>query len=246
MKAFFRLVLLALTLIIVAMISALTAMRFAIHGTEVSIPRFIGMSPAEAERTAANLGLTIMVERQYYSPDIAEGKIMSQLPPPETKVRRGWQVRVAQSLGAQRVAIPDVQGESVRAANLNIQRRGLEIGAMAYLPTRDEVFGQVLSQSPPPYAGFVSAPRISLLISATAPPQGYVMPSFLGQPLGSVNRTLLDAGFRVGNVSIVAATDTTSPQATPPQPNPASIITSQNPPAGQKVYAGATINFEVR
>jgi eukaryotic-like serine/threonine-protein kinase len=245
MKAFFRLVLLALTLIIVAMISALTAMRFAIHGTEVSVPRFIGMSPVEAERAAANLGLSVMVERQYYSPDIAEGKIMSQMPPPETKVRRGWQVRVAQSLGAQRVAIPDVQGESVRAANLNIQRRGLEIGAMAYLPTPGVAFGQVLSQSPPPYAGFVSAPRISLLVSATAPPEGYVMPSFVGQPLGTVNRVLLDAGFRAGNVSVVA-TDTTNPSAGPPQANPASIITAQNPPAGQKVYAGATINFEVR
>jgi hypothetical protein len=32
----------------------------------------------------------------------------------------------------------------------------------------------------------------------------------------------------------------------PAQPSPASIIVSQGPPAGQKVLAGAAVNFEVR
>ncbi len=53
---------------------------------------------------------------------------MTQVPPPGTKVRRGWSIRVAQSLGPQRVAIPDVTGGSERVAELNIRRRGLESG----------------------------------------------------------------------------------------------------------------------
>jgi hypothetical protein len=80
------------------------------------------------------------------------------------------------------------------------------------------------------------------------------MPSFLGQPLGSVNLALLDAGFHVGNVSaMLSVPDTTqgvinlsAQSLTPPQPSPASIIVSQNPAPGQKVNAGATVNFEVR
>jgi hypothetical protein len=36
MKSFFRLILLALVLLVVALISALTAMRLAIHGHEVA------------------------------------------------------------------------------------------------------------------------------------------------------------------------------------------------------------------
>ena len=38
MKSAVRFVLLALVLLIVAMLSALTAMRFAIHGQEVTVP----------------------------------------------------------------------------------------------------------------------------------------------------------------------------------------------------------------
>src|ERR1035437_9629613 len=108
MKTLFRFVMLALVLVGVALVSALTAMRFAIHGQEVQVPAIIGLTPSDAERAVAGLGLQIEVERQYYSPRIPEGRIMTQLPLPGMKVRRGWQLHVAQSLGPQRVAIPDV------------------------------------------------------------------------------------------------------------------------------------------
>src|SRR5579859_6625742 len=204
MKSAFRFALLALVLVIVAMVSALTAMRFAIHGQEVAVPAIVGLAPAEAERAVAGLGLQISIERQYYSPQIPEGRIMSQLPLPGTKVRRGWQLRVAQSLGPTRVAIPDVTGESEHAAELNIRRRGLDVASLAEVEDAEVPADQVLAQSPPANASQVAAPKISLLITAAGEPQAYVMPSFLGQPLGSANRTLTDSGFKLGNVSVAA------------------------------------------
>jgi eukaryotic-like serine/threonine-protein kinase len=251
MKTFIRLTLVALGLLLVAITSALLAMRIAVHTSEVTVPRIVGLTPAEAERTAAVLGLSVMIERQYYSADVAEGKIMMQVPDAGTKVRRGWQVRASQSLGPQRVSIPDVLGESARAADLNIRRRGLDIGGMAYVQTPGAAADQVLAQSPPPNASSVSVPRISLLVSSGAPAQAFVMPSFLGQPLGSVNLLLLDAGFHVGNVTVAApaaadASGVLSNSGNPPQPSPASIIVSQTPAPGQRVLAGATVNFEVR
>src|ERR1700684_86001 len=102
---------LALVLVTVALVSALTAMRFAIHGQEVVVPTLGGLSPTEAERAVSGPGLLVQIERQYYSPQIPEGRIMSQLPLPGTKVRRGWQVRVAQSLGPLGGGVPDVCGE---------------------------------------------------------------------------------------------------------------------------------------
>jgi len=247
-------------LVIVAMVSALTAMRFAIHGQEVAVPPLVGLAPAEAERAVSGLGLQISIERQYYSPQIPEGRIMSQLPLPGTKVRRGWQVRVAQSLGPTRVAIPDVTGQSEHAAELNIRRRGLDVASMAEVQAAGIPADQVLAQSPPANATQVLAPKISLLVTTAAEPQAFVMPSFVGQPLGSANRTLQDSGFRLGNVSVaapvVAPADAANPAATPvaqpvptappAQPSPASIIVSQAPAAGQKVVAGTAVSFEVR
>ena len=257
---------LALVLVIVAMVSALTAMRFAIHGQEVAVPPLVGLAPAEAERAAAGLGLQISIERQYYSPQIPEGRIMSQLPLPGTKVRRGWQVRVAQSLGKMRVTIPDVTGQSEHAAELNIRRRGLDVDSMAEVQAPGIPADQVLAQSPTAKETQVAAPKISFLVSAAPEPPAFVMPSFVGQPLGSASRSLQDAGFRLGNVNVVvpanpdaqdAASTAASPAApmpaapqaqpvAPAQPSPASIIVTQVPVAGQKVFAGAAVNFDVR
>jgi beta-lactam-binding protein with PASTA domain len=261
MKSVLRFALLALVLVIVAMVSALTAMRFAIHGQEVAVPPLVGLAPEDAERAIAGLGLQMSIERQYYSPQIAEGRIMSQLPLPGTKVRHGWQVRVAQSLGPVRVAIPDVTGQSEHAAELNIRRRGLELTSRAEVQTAGIPADQVLAQSPPANATQVAEPNISLLVTAAAEPQAFVMPSFIGQPLGSVSRTLQDAGFRLGNVSVavpapvptldaagnpVAAPVPIVPAAPPAQPSPASIIVSQAPGAGNRVVAGTVVSFEVR
>ncbi|MGA9414105.1 MAG: PASTA domain-containing protein, partial [Terriglobales bacterium] len=217
MRQFFRMLLLALVLMTVALISALTAMQMAIHGREVAIPKLVGMSPVEAERAGSALGLQVVVERQFYSPEIPEGKIMTQMPPPGTKVRRGWSVRVAQSLGPQRVAIPDVTGGSERVAELNILRRGLSLGSIAHVNLPDVPLDQVISQSPPPNASGVAAPKISLLISDGPAPAIYVMPNLTGQPLGSAMLTLQDAGIKVGKVSTLppAAAMPGVPQAAP-------------------------------
>ena len=242
---------LALVLIAVALVSALTAMRFAIHGQEVQVPALVGMTPAEAERTLTSMGLMLEVERQYYSPQIAEGRIMSQLPMPGIKVRRGWQVRVAESMGPQRVAIPDVTKESERAAELNIRRRGLDLASVAEMPLAGAPADQVLAQSPPANANQLAAPRINLLLSVAGDEPSYVMPNFVGQPLGTVSRALQDAGFQLGNVSMApggngAAGNAPANFSAPPQPSPASVVVAQTPAAGQKVVAGATISLQVR
>jgi beta-lactam-binding protein with PASTA domain len=247
MRQFFRILLLALVLLTVALVSALTAMRFAIHGREVTIPKLVGMSPLEAERASTASGLQLVVERQFFSPDIPEGKIMTQIPPPGTKVRRGWSIRVAQSLGAQRVTIPDVTGGSERIAELNIRRRGLSLGSIAHVNLRDLSGDKVASQSPPANASRVSAPKINLLVSDGPEPSTYVMPSLIGQPLGSATLTLQDAGMKLGKV-IALPPQSSTPGGGPPvsEPGAASMIFSQNPLPGQKVAAGSAVTLEVR
>ncbi len=223
MRRFFSILLLTLVLMTVALISALTAMRLAIHGREVTIPKVMGMSPLEAERAGSASGLQVIVEREFYSADVPEGRIVTQMPPPGTKVRRGWSIRVARSLGPQRVSIPDVSGESERAAELNIRRRGLALGSVAQISfsadspnaSPNSLPDQVVSQSPPANASGVSAPKINLLVSGGSDPAAYVMPNLTGQPLGSATLALQDAGMRVGKVSVVPAPGVGATQAAP-------------------------------
>jgi len=228
MRSVFRLLWMVSVLVIVALLSALTAMRLAIHGREVTVPDMQGKTPAEARRMAESSGLEADVEREYYSPAIPEGKVLSQMPAAGSTVRRGWQVRLALSLGPQRVVIPQVVGESDRAAAITIAQRGLNLGGAASLEIPNSAPGQVIAQNPQPNATNASAPKISLLVSQAPAPQSFVMPSFVGQPLGSVTLALKDAGFTVGKVTVAPvenapeATNATSVPAAPaPAPPPA-------------------------
>ena len=253
MKAFFRFVLLGLVLVFVALVSALTAMRLAIHGSEVAVPDLVNRAPAEAKRMAEGRGLEVTVERQYYSPTIPEGRVVSQSPAAGTHVRRGWQVRVAASLGPQRAEIPNVVGESERAAEINIRRRGLDVSEVARLAIPDSLpapaiaVDQVISQSPPAKASGISAPKINLLVRAAPPPGAFVMPSFVGQPLGGVTSILQGAGMRLGGVTVAAPpADGLAPAAAVPTPSPSSVIVSQTPLPGEKILEGGAVNFVVR
>ena len=66
MRRFFQMLLVSLVLLTVALVSALTAMRFAIHGREVTIPKLVGMTPLEAERA---IGQHFEVSETLASPD---------------------------------------------------------------------------------------------------------------------------------------------------------------------------------
>jgi len=234
MKRFVQLVLLALVLVAVAMISALTAMRLAIHGRQVRVPNIVGMTAVEARKTAASSGLLLDREGGFYSRDVPGGRVLSQIPAAGTLVRRGWRVRVAESLGPQRTAVPDLLGESRRAAEINITRRGLDVGTAAVAHIPDQPPDQVVAQSPPPNAQGAASPKINLLVTAPAEPAALIMPSFVGHPLADAARSTQDAGLRVAVVNNVPAPTL-----------PAGTVLKQSPGAGQKVTPGTAVTFDV-
>jgi eukaryotic-like serine/threonine-protein kinase len=274
MRRVFRLLWTASVLIIVALISAVTAMQFAIHVREVTVPDLRGKTPAEAQWAAEQSGLEVQTERQYYSATVAEGKILSQMPPAGTLVRRGWEIRLALSLGPQRVAIPEVVGDSDRAAAINIAQRNLNLGEIASVQLTGTPARQVIAQDPPPKATDVAAPKISLLVAQDPVPQTFVMPSFVGQTLANATAALNSAGFIIGKVAMAppapplapnnavnsqpaaaigGPTQTTTSQPAQPQavlppdsPTATSVVVSQDPAAGAKVSAGSAISFIVR
>jgi eukaryotic-like serine/threonine-protein kinase len=256
MRKLLRYFLLALVLVIVALLSALTAMRLAIHGREVSVPDLRGRTPTESRRIADDAGLAIAVERSYYSATVPEGKVLSQVPAPRSVVRRGWEVRLALSLGPQRVTIPQLTGSSERAASLTLAQRGIEVESVARASIPGAPANQVVAQDPPANSTNVSSPKVSILVGQGDPPAVFVMPSFVGQALGTVTNTLHDEGFSIGRVTMaLVSPPQTAAQPVeesapgpliPSSPSAASIIVGQEPSPGARVVAGAAINFVVK
>src|SRR5262249_31997140 len=138
-----------------------------------------------------------------------------------------------------------------------LAQRGIEIESTAHLAVPGAEPGQVVGQNPPANSTDVAAPKVSLLVADQPSPQAFVMPSFIGQPLGTVTNSLRDAGFALGKVTVAEANSVplANPTPEPPAqaiapppstPSPASIIVAQEPAPGNKILAGSAINFVVK
>ncbi len=135
----------------------------------------------------SGLGLNLNVDNRYYSGDVAAGHILTQSPAPGTVVRREWQVRVSESLGPQKVDVPETVGHEERVAELELRRAGLEVGTVARLPYPNAAEGTVIAQDPPAHAQDIAKPTVNLLVAAPDDEtvNGYVMPDLTGLPVVS-------------------------------------------------------------
>lgn len=244
---FFRVASLLLLLVAVALLAAITTMHFAIHGAEVQVPSLKGMTISEARSVTSGLGLNLNVDNRYYSGDVAAGHILTQTPTPGAVVRREWHVRVSESLGPQKVDVPNTVGLQERVAELQLRRAGLEVGPTVHFPSATVAEGTVLAQDPPAHALDIAQPTVSLLV-ATADNEkldGYVMPNLVGMPVLSAQMQLSKVGIKTtppvyNSVPVAPVGSGDTPPVVPVKPG--SVI-EQFPPAGTRVDQSTTVKL---
>ena len=246
---FFQIASLVLLLVAVALLAAITTMHFAIHGAEVQVPALTGMTVADARSQTAGLGLNLDVDNRYYSADVAAGHILSQSPAAGTVVRREWLLRVAESLGPQKVDVPDMVGKDERVAALTLRRVGLEVGATARLPWGKTADGTVLAQDPPAHARGIARPSINLLLAAPGDDaaDGFVMPDLVGLPVVSAQAALAKVGIQAAEPTYVAVPvgPVGSGDAPIRPPVIPGAVTAQAPAAGSRVYQSTVVQLTV-
>jgi beta-lactam-binding protein with PASTA domain len=245
MLRLFQLVILTLSLSLVALTAAIVTMRFAIHGAEVKIPSFQGLTAQQALAKAAELGVEMTIDNRFYSAEVPAGRILSQSPAPGTVVRREWHVRCIESLGPQTVAIPNLTGQPQRAAIIGLRRLGLEVGAVVRMTSAAQP-ETVIAQDPPAGAAGVEKPSVALLISDPMPIDSaaasatYVMPGFTGHPYVTAAATITRAGLKL-------APEIETPAATPENqtPPPPGTVIAQSPQAGYSINPNTPVQLTV-
>jgi beta-lactam-binding protein with PASTA domain len=245
----------------VFVLSGFIALRIAIHGREVTVPSLANLSDADADAALKKLGLNLSVENRFYADTVPANHVLSQAPLPGARVRRGWQIRVTESLGTQQVPVPDVTGQEEHPAELMLKRLQLDLGAVAHIPGPGPD-GTILAQSPPPNSASIDGPRVSILVADaqdTPPSVGYVMPSLIGMTVGNANARLASVGLHIASSAAPAdATDAINPVNIPADPaipptiavpmpatTPRAVIVSQSPLAGHRVSRADNIRVTV-
>jgi beta-lactam-binding protein with PASTA domain len=243
---FFQVSSLVMALVAVALLAAITTMHFAIHGAEVQVPSLKGMTVAEARSQTSGLGLDLEVDNRYYSGDVAAGHILTQSPAVGTVVRREWRVRVAESLGPQKVEVPQTVGLDERVAALQLRRVGLEAGTTARLPWSKADEGTVLAQDPPAHAQGIARPSIDLLVAAPEDdtPDGFVMPDLTGLPIATAQAELARIGIKsTAKFLAVAVAPVGNGDTMPVLPVKPGAVMAQQPAAGALVEQGYLVKL---
>jgi hypothetical protein len=246
---FFQVASLVMVLVAVALLAADVTMQFAIHGVEVKVPSLKGMTVAEARSQTSGLELNLDVDNRYYSGDVAAGHILSQSPAAGTVVRREWRVRVAESLGPQKVEVPETVGLDERVAALRLQRVRLQVGMTARLPWSKAEEGTVLAQDPPAHAQGIARPSIDLLVAAPEDetPDGFVMPDLIGLPVVTAQAELAHVGIQSARPRFVdvPVAPVGKGNAAPVMPVRPGSVTAQQPAAGARVEQGDLVKLTV-
>src|SRR6267143_1534870 len=108
--------------------SAITAMRIAIHGRDVTMPNLTGKNVVEATSMLRSRGLVLRVADRIYS-ELPINVVVRQTPPAGLLMKESQQAHVVLSLGQRQLQIPLLEGNSLRASTSSSRK------APAKLPT---------------------------------------------------------------------------------------------------------------
>jgi len=226
-----RMVFLVFILASAAFLSAITAMRIAIHGREVSMPNLVGKGVTEASNDLRSRGLILRVADRVYS-EQAINTVVRQTPSPGMLMKISQQAHVVLSLGQRALQIPPLEGTSLRVSRIELLRGSLQVGEVSTLSLADVPADTVVLQSPKPGAG-AATPRVDVLVSQGAREGAYVMPHLIGM-------NVADAVRRLEIVSIKRKLNTLSaPQW------PHGTVVDQTPTAGSRIPLSATAELTV-
>ena len=233
-RTLFRLFLLSTVLVTVALLSAITTIRLTIRGHQETMPNMVGLSFDYAQRMASGLGLEMKVEDKLFNTQYPPQAIVSQMPPPGTRIKIGQHVHVLVSLGPPQVVIPNFVGTSIRAARITAIQRKLLLGDVVGVHWPSVEPDQVVAQDPLPESAELRSPTVNILVSVGETPEAFLCPKLVGQPIAEVRHSLEKAGFKVAGVIPAAAKD-----------HPRGIVLTQSPIAGSKIGSDTEFSFQV-
>jgi eukaryotic-like serine/threonine-protein kinase len=228
----FRMGLLVFILAAAAFLSAVTTMRFAIQGREVTMPNLVGKSSADSLALLQGRGLQLKVVDRAYS-DLPANAVVRQSPPEGERMKVSENAHVVLSLGPQNVTTPSLVGESLRVARIQLLQVGLQLGEVTTYAAPAALSDTILQQTPLPGARAAS-PRVDLLVAQGDTPAAYIMPWFVGMPLPDADRLLTSAGLKLSRTTFIP-----SPQW------PKGAVTEQTPEPGTKITSDSAIELVV-
>ena len=229
-----RMLLLAAGMMVVAVLSAWVAFTFLTRGGEVTVPALEGVELRAALELTSRDQLGLRVKGTGYDLGTPPGHVISQDPPPGTRIKANRIVYVVVSQGTPSVFIPKLTGLTLRRAELQLAQAGLILGKIGHTHDEEASLGSVITQSPIPGRFVPRNSSINMLLSDGPRPAVYLLPDMTGFPMETVLSRIRDWNMRSGRIMEIVDEEV-----------PPGTVAALTPPAGSAVVEGQSIHLTV-
>ena len=164
-------------------------------GSKVIVPSLAGLTVKEATSDLADLGLDLKVEREEFSEDIPENRVIKSSPAGGGRISPDGTVEVTISKGKERYIVPTLQGLKMEIAEGLIQDNNLVVGEIIEEFSSEFPKGFIMRSSPAAGERIKRDSQVTLYLSKGVEQVG--ISSYQGKSGEQALNELTEAGFEV-------------------------------------------------
>ncbi len=198
---------------------------------QARIPNVLGLTFDEAATRLTAAGFRAQQGESRFNVGSPKSTVLTETPGPETSAAKGTRIVIDVSAGQRRMNVPNVVGMDREAAQLALEKVGLEVGSVSEhespLPR-----GEVMTTSPAAGTALILPSSVAFVVSAG--PATIEVPYLVGRPFGEARAALEQLGLTAQTAKL----DSTSNE-------PEGVVTSQSPTEGTAVGAGSAVALTV-
>jgi beta-lactam-binding protein with PASTA domain/tRNA A-37 threonylcarbamoyl transferase component Bud32 len=200
---------------------------------QVQVPAVAGQTQEAATQAITGQGLVVGEVTEEFSDDVREGVVISSNPEAGQNVDEGSSVDLVVSKGEEtvEVRVPDVTGQSARAAEAQLEAAGFEVTRRTQ-ENSSVPRNAVIRTSPD--GGEEAEKGSTVVMYVSSGPGTIEVPNVVNLSQDDAERALEDAGLRVD-----------VQEGQPEGDVPEGVVFRQLPPAGQDVRPGTTVTIFV-
>jgi len=164
-------------------------------GSKVIVPSLAGLTVKEATSELADLGLDLKVEREEFSEDIPENRVIKASPAGGGRISPDGTVEVTISKGKERYIVPTLQGLKIEIAEGLISDNNLVVGEIIEEFSSEFPKGFIMRSSPAAGERIKRDSQVTLYLSKGVEQVG--ISSYQGKSGEQALNELTEAGFEV-------------------------------------------------
>jgi len=214
--------------------SANLSSQFIYRSAFVTLPNLVGKTSGEARAALSSVRVSVAIQGYAFDSRVEKGKIISQEPGPNSRLKARRTVKVIVSEGNELVSVPKLEGRSLEWASQTLRASGLRKGRTSQIHTPRFAAGRIIAQQPAESAVVGRNTPIDLLVGRGAWEIRYVMPDLIEKRAAPALRQLKANDFQVTEVhySYYPGLDS-------------GVVIKQSPAHGYRIQKRSQITIEV-